>query len=665
MKNNEIKIKHGSSSLSEFVKRPLPNDEEVEAFDEYVQDEAKEEEIKDSLARIYQDDQGDRVDINKMTVKNKRGFLFNLFTFAVVLFVLGGAIYGAYNYVYLKINSNRPAIDIAIKADKETAAGEEFYYELNYKNEDKVAISAIEIKVRYPENFIFLESDPSPTRNNDSWEIAGLASHRSDTIKIKGKLVGESGSSNVILADMTYTPDNFSSEFKKSASLETKINDIGLDFSFINASSALLNEENEIVVKFKAKDVNYLNNFRLSVERAPEVEIIKPQETATSTSLIGLAVAAGGSDVWLISNFGKNENEFKIKFKVKEKKQPSLDLKLKFELPVAPENQAPSGPSPSLIQAPEKYYLFYEKTLTYEIIKSDLNINLIINGSALDQGVDFAQTLNYSIDYTNKGDGAMKDVIVMAVLESDFLDWQTLADKNNGKVSANTISWSKSEIPSLAELPSGAAGVIDFSLKLKPRGNIDLSKAYQAKSYVKYSIAGKAAADFSQSNIITNKINSDLDLNEQLRYFNDDNLAVGSGPLPPKVGQTTGLKVYWTINNNLHELSDLQISVSLPANVRWDNKNRASVGSINYDSLSNQVVWQVGRLPVSVYKADAEFNILVSPAETDRNKIMILLPGTALTARDAETGAQISKTLKAKTSKLEDDTMAAGDGVIQ
>lgn len=657
-KNNEIKIKHGSSSLSEFVKRPLPNDEEVEAFDEYVENEAKEEEIKDSLARIYQDDKGDRVNIRKLTIKTKRGWFFNLFTLAIVLFVLGGAIYAAYNYVYLKINNNRSSVGIAFDANKEVAAGEEFYYNLNYKNEDRVAINNIEIKVKYPDNFIFSASDPKPSRNNDTWEIASLASHRGDTVKIKGKLVGPGDSANIILADMTYTPQNFSSEFKKSTSYETKINDIGLDFSFSNSSSALVNEENEIIIKFKAKAENYINNFRLTLEHAAEVEIIKSPETvqannATAGAPAGLLIQPSSAGAWRLSNFGKNENEFKIKFKVKEKKQPQSAIKLKFELPNAADNQ------------PEKYYLFYEKDLTYEIIKSDLNINLISNGSPLDQGANFGQTLNYSINYANKGENLMKDLIIMAVLESDFLDWQTLADKNNGKVSGNAISWSKTEIPALAEFQSGAQGVIDFSIKLKPQAGIDLSQAYQVKSYVKYSLAGKSATGDNQSNAIINKINSDLNLTEQVRYFNDDNIAVGSGPLPPKVGQITSLKVYWTINNNLHELNNLEISVNLPANVTWDGKNRSSVGSIEYDSQNNKVVWLIGRLPILVYQTNAEFNISVSPLESDRNKIMIILPGTVVSAEDKETKTVIKKTSDAQTTRLKDDNIANTDGIVE
>ncbi|MDD4271821.1 MAG: hypothetical protein PHF50_03375 [Patescibacteria group bacterium] len=652
---NEIKIKQSSSSLSEFVQRPLASDKEAEAFDEYAESEIKEKEISDGLARIYQDDQGNRVDVKKMEIRPKRGLLFNLFTFVIVVFVLGGAIYGAYNYIYLKMINGKSSVSLEFDAVKEVVAGKEFYYDLNYKNEDKVGLAKIEIKATYPDNFIFLSSDPAPGHNNNIWEIDSLDSHRSGSIRIKGKLAGPADSGNIILADMAYTPQNFSSEFKKSTSFETKINDIGLDFSFNNASSALINETNEIVVKFKAKIENYIDNFRLSVEHPEEVEIIGAElaNASSSSAPAGLTIAQSGPGAWLLSNFGKNENEFKIKFKIKEKKSPSLNLKLKFALP----EQASTTPA--------KYHSFYEKDLAYDVVKSDLNINLIINGSPFDQGVDFGQTLNYSINYANKGDSVMKDVIIMAVLESDFLNWQSLSGQNNGAVSGNTISWSKQEIPALAELVSGAEGVIDFSIKLKSQTEIDLSKAYQVKSYVKYSIGGKSAPEDSQSNTIINKINSDLNLSEQVRYFNDDNIAVGSGPIPPKVGQATSLKVYWSINNNLHELKNLRISVALPNNVSWDSKNRASVGSLYYDGQANQVIWQIGDLPVTVYKADAEFNISVAPSEDDRNKVMIILPGTVVTAIDSETNTQISKTLKAENTKLEDDSMAAGDGIVQ
>jgi len=63
-------------------------------------------------------------------------------------------------------------------------------------------------------------------------------------------------------------------------------------------------------------------------------------------------------------------------------------------------------------------------------------------------------------------------------------------------------------------------------------------------------------------------------------------------------------------------------------------------------------------LPVSVYRADAEFSISVTPGENDKNKILILSAGSTISATDSETKNTITKKTGAKTTKLEDDDIA-------
>lgn len=661
---NNIKIKNGKSSLSEFVKKPLPTEKEVEAFDDFIENKVRENEIKDSLAEIYQDDDGNVVDVRKLEKKKQRGFFFWLFTLIFLAGILSGTIYYGYNYYFLRLNPVSSLVDLSIATEKEILAGEEFFYTVDYKNRDKVSLNNIEIKLTYSENFIFIESQPAPSQKNNIWQITSLGPHRSDLIKIKGKLVGPEEKNNIVLADMIYVPANFSSEFKKSSSFETKISQTGLEFVANSPSSVIVGEESQIIVKYKAKEENYLNNFRLILELPANLEFINPEASQpasgqplaakTEATASGTTIIKPG--VFFVNNLTAEEKDLLIGFRVKEKGGDRQDLLLKFDY-------LASAPA----EGEEKYYPIYEKTISFDVIKSDLNVSLIINGSSLDQGINFGQILNYSINYINRGEKEMKDILLMAVLESDFLDWQTLQDSNNGKISGNTISWSKEEIPSLATLTNNQEGVIDFFIKLKPYQEIDLSKSYQVKSYVQFSIEGKITKSGvdNQSNTIINKINSDLTLTEGVRYFNDDNIAVGSGPLPPKVNETTSFKVYWEIGNSLHELNNLEVVSQLPSYVKWDDKNRTSVGSIEYDNQENKVIWRIGRLPITVYQANAEFNISITPSETDRNKILVLLPGTTVSAVDNETQAVINKTGKAKTTKLEDDDIAKSDGIVE
>lgn len=648
----DFEMKEGESSLSEFVKRSLPSEKEVEKFDNFALEEAKEEEIEESLSEIYQDEKGNMVNVKKMDVKKRRGAFFLFFYLIVILAILGGVVYGAY-YFFMKSGAGLDDIKLSFDGKSEIISDEEFFYTLSYKNLNNVDIKNIEINFTYPEGFVFLESYPGAEAGG-IWKFGDLPAHRSGEIRIKGKIIGQQNERKVIFASMTYVPLNFSSEFKKEASFETTIKDIGLDFSIEANSSVLVGEENEISIKYKAKDINYLSDFRLIVDSADNI-IFSPREEKDAKP-----------GVYVVKEIGPEEKEIKVRFKLKEKIADNQDIILNFE-------HSDDG---------EKYYKFLAKIITLEVVKNNLNLNLIINGSRDDQGIDFGESLNYSIAYANKGETEMKDVIIMAVFESFILDWNTLSDKNNGQAGASTISWSKNEIPALASIKSGDEGIIDFFIKALPLAEVgagsselDLARKYEVKSYAQFSIGQSGSAtttpptapgsEDTKSNVIVNKINSDLKLSEEVRYFNEDNIAVGSGPLPPKVGQATSLKVFWHLTNNLHELENLSASVNLPSYAAWDNKARTTVGSLDYDSAGHRVVWNVGRLPITVYEADAEFNISVTPTEADKNKIMVLISGTKVEAIDVETQSAISKTMPAKTTKLEDDEIAASDGIVE
>ena len=222
----------------------------------------------------------------------------------------------------------------------------------------------------------------------------------------------------------------------------------------------------------------------------------------------------------------------------------------------------------------------------------------------------------------------------------------------------------------MKELEANKEGTIDFSINVANFNTSDLGKNFSIKSYAQFSIGNseelKEGSD-NKSNEINSRINSDLNFKEQVRYFDEDNVPVGDGPLPPQVGQKTSLKVYWQITNNLHELNNVQVEYQLPPSVSFDERAQATVGSINYDSANNKVIWAIGRLPLTVYSASAEFNIAVNPSDNDRNKIMVISSGTAISALDTDTQETIIKTASVQTTKLDDDDIAGmnNDGRVK
>jgi hypothetical protein len=631
-------------------------------------EEKRESEIEDSLSEIYRDDRGQKIDVNRMKIRRKQGIVFwffNILIFVLVILVLGS---GAFYYIFYNRGTDSTAVDLQITAPDTVVAGQDVTYTVTYSNQEYVGLKNANIKLDYPSNFIFTTADPAPSVNSDTWNVGQIAARSTGKITVKGKIVDKAGAASIVLAQMLYMPDNFSSEFKKEDSANTIVKNVGFDTSFDFSNTVLVGEEEEINIDLKPLDADYLPQFTVRMQKDDNVQlgdtIVDNGATGAENgnSLKVEKVKDAVNNLWLVSGLQKKEENFTIKYRIKDKTADNQQITLSFEANMGGKN-----------------YTFLVQQIPLQVMKSDLNLTLILNGSNNDQAVNFGQVMNYSIAYANKGEGAMQDVVIMAVLNSDFVDWTTLKDPSSGREMGNTITWTKDNIPALAKVDVGAQGTIDFSVNVSAFKENDLGKNFKITSYAQYSLGGlnnsgsasstssAATGIDNQSNTIVSTINSDLNFKEQVRYFDENNLPVGDGPLPPTVGQTTTFKVYWNITNNLHDLNNAVVRTTLPNGVEWSARNRTSVGTLAYDNANKQVIWNIGRLPITVYQASAEFDIGLTPTNDQRNKIVVLISGSKVTADDTATGASLDKDSLPKTTKLEDDSIAgmSSDGRVR
>ncbi|MEI7498506.1 MAG: hypothetical protein WCK11_04480 [Candidatus Falkowbacteria bacterium] len=601
---------------------------------------AREIEMDAGLSEIYQDESGKLVNVSNMAMRKGRGLLGRFALMLGVLTLLIGSGWYGYQYYLNSQAQKNDTVSLSIEGEKSFVAGQPLTYTIKYKNLGVIAIKNINITATYPDNFVVEKTEPKADNSaNNSWQINELLSRRSDEIKIVGRVIGETGQSSAILAKMVYQPANFSSQFSQEASFNQSISTTGITISVNPPTGVFLTQPNSLLINYQAEVKNFITSFRVVAMPIPGVVYGTTSPSSTEPTY------------FTIANVTDKQASLTIPFTVMQRPIDSAAINLRFEY-------SPDG---------KQYYAFLQKNLTLDILSRSLNVGLFINATSTDQGVNFAQPLNYSITYANKGDIDLHDVIVMAVIDSDFVDWPTLDDKNQGVVDNGKITWNKDSIPALADIAPGTSGSIDFVVNVMSAKEIDPSRNYQVKSYARFTIGTSTAPtnDDDKSNVITNKINSDLKLSEEVRYYNDDNIAVGYGPIPPKVGQTTSYKVYWHLSNNLNELNGVKIETTLPSYVNWDAKNRADVGTIQFDAATRKVIWTIGRLPITVYKAEAEFNINITPVADDQNKVLVLLPGSTIEGVDVATNSQIKKTLNGKTTKLVDDAMITDDGLIQ
>lgn len=649
------------SSLSSFVERPVPTEKEVATFERVVGREVHDQEIDSNLSEIYSDKHGRKVDVGRVEAKKKPFFLVRLLRRLLALVFIGLVAYGLYYYFFGNSN-DVSGLDFRLSAPEKIMAGEELSYQITYHNPTKFNLSHLRLELQYPVNFVFTSATLAPTSGNYGWDLPDLAPGENAAITVVGRLISQPDSVNLVSGHLSYLPGTFTSEFKKEASASTLVSGPGFTVDLSYSNTAFLNQDNDLSLIFSDVQNNYLGDFNITFtlpnEANATVVTSADNKAATSSPLVAtssktLIVTKSGGSTWQITGLSPElgRQEIPMTYKIKQKSD-NLEIKVRLE------KKLENGES----------YVFWEKAIRPELVNSDLNLTLLLNGSKNDGSITFGQPLNYSLTYSNRGINTYKDVVIMAALSGDFLDWNSLKDDNKGDVQNKTIIWTKNEIPALAEIKPGTEGNIDFSIKLRSYKESDLGQDMSVVSYGQYGINNKPTkGEENKSNTITSKLNSDLSLSEEIRYFNSDNLPVGSGPLPPRVGEKTTFKVYWTVKNNLHELTDTRAVFTLPSYVSWNQGNVTNVGSLYYDDASRQVIWEIGRLPLSVYRVDAEFGLSLTPADTDRNKILVLSPGSTVSAMDTETKDTIIKKISSKTTKLEDDDIAGlnNSGIVQ
>ncbi|HNW55495.1 MAG TPA: hypothetical protein PKN62_00210 [bacterium] len=605
-------------------------------------EDVSEQEVDKSLLEIYQDERGEAVDVSKFSIK-RRKWWFKLVAIGIYVLVVLSLGWFGYNY-YTGYRAKNDLFTINVETDKDISAGQEFTYKINYKNTGSVAMSGVEIKADWPEAFIFTSAEPMAAQNNDYWQIGDLAPQASGTITVTGKLVNKIGENNQAEFTANFRPTNLSSTFKTNKEYNIVLGDSSITVGLSAPDTLSLGRKNEIAISYKAKENNQIDNLTLLLNQLDwaEVKLVDKDNKVIEPT---------ADNIWSLAQPALESNDFKLIVIPDQDAAGDKNLSLRIETAIG-----------------DSKYLVDSRDFDFKIVNSKFNLLLKVNDNNSGGGVSAGQTLNYRIEYSNQGETNLSDVKIVASLQGAWLDWSTVKDQESGQIDGQTIYWTKKELPGLALVKPGSSGSINFSIKLKNWDQGDSNDSGEIVSYVYYANGSDTEASIGEdqkSNTINSQLNSNLGFREEVLYFNEDNIAVGSGPLPLVVGETTNFKVFWHLSNTKHDLRDVSVTVDLPEYVVWNGKNYTSEGEISYNQDSRQIVWKLDKLSANVDDLTGEFSIGVTPRADQKERIIILIPGSTAKAIDNATGSSLEVSGKAKTSQLDDDKIVETDGLVR
>lgn len=536
----------------------------------------------------------------------KRRLIVGLF----ILLVLGIAIWLLYRSGF-----REGLVILEVEASEVAFSGQEIEYKVRVENKNKTDLIDVRLSFFYPENSIPLnEKGQGLSSLIKNLDLEALREGEQREFIFKAVLTGEKGEIKKAKADLTYTPSNIRSVFKKSSEAATTISRTAVSLILSAPPNVLPGQSISVSLDIRNESGEELKDSQV-VFSYPDGFIFKranpsPNEGSWTFSIIslkpneGMRITVEGE----ISGFEKEGKRFEA---------------------VLRKNLGGQ-------------FFDFQKTQTLLTVATPLiTADVSVNGSK-DYLAKPADKLKYTIKFSNNSNYHFSALELNAKLEGQLFDFSSLKSTGFFDQGSSTILWNAAAEPLLASLAPNQNGEVSFEISLKNEFPKVFGKNYSVKvgSLIQTS---SVPSDFglekisAAANLIT-KIKSETEFTSRAIY--NDSVFPNSGPEPPKVGQKTTYTIHWRIVNEGNDLTNARIVSSLLPGITWENKFRLTPtqSDFNFNPSTGQISWTVPTVPAGsgivspVF--EAVFQVGITPAQNQANQNVEITKETVFEAVD-------------------------------
>jgi len=542
-------------------------------------------------------------------------------------------IVAAFFLVLGRSSFNREDIKIEILAPRVFEAGDEVVYAVVYKNNSRVLIKNLEMDFEYPKKSISVNTGENL---REKIQLENLYPGQEQRVEFKARVFGEKNEAKGAKAVLGYKPENMNTRFSSETTFTSIISIVpsGQELSFVLSISSQTNADFE--------------NLRLRIDYPPGFDykgaVPEPSDLF---------------NIWDIDFLtGNKEEDITINGVI-----AGLSGEIKnFKAVIGSYNRET-----------REFIPYNEISSVLGISVSPLSVNLFVNG-VRDFVAEAGNNLSFRIKFANNSDVGIEEGIIKAQIEGEVLDLLTL-DIKNGNFSSleNSIIWKAGTFPALKYLAPHEEGEVVFSISLKKSLPInDFSdKNFIVKSLVQISSSKIPSVfegvKFGGDDSLEIKVGSFVDLRAKA-YYNAQDIT-NTGPIPPKVGETTTYTISWQILNGSNDIEDLRVKAALPTNVEWTGRVVPQDADVEYNPNTGIVTWNVGFLPFATgilrSVRQVSFQVSVTPSLSDVDALMELIKESSAEAIDSFTELNLESKSKEIFTDLPDDPKKIRDmGVV-
>ncbi|MBT3230492.1 hypothetical protein HN358_01775 [Candidatus Uhrbacteria bacterium] len=544
-----------------------------------------------------------------------------------ILAVTSWAGFFAYTKLFEVSHDENFTLDIVMQ--EELVSGQTTQIEIQYANPTTVPIASLDLDINLPSAFRVYSFSQEPANLDDLiWEIGSIPGMTDNKITIDGVWIAEAPSETPVQAYATYKPGNFNSDFEDIAVVYVTTLESTLVATIEGPEEASAGEDLDYTISVENSGEEPFENVLVSMD-LPQGFYLESSDPE---------LEAGGPAQWTIEYIDTLET-IEITFSGVFASNVESFQYFDVAINLMTENR-------EVEQSTAQAYT--------DVMQNDISVRVVANGATDETSVDVGGALRMSIGLENTQDAPIENLTVLLDFQADDsipIAWSS-STLDSGTITSDGIYWQLDSIEPGEKILINTSFPIDSELGVGDADNFNViaSTTYSGRTVL--------------SSPMEVSINSQADLQASVRYYEESGAALGNGPLPPQVGQTTTYRVIWTINNSLHDLEDITVSADLPPHVVWAGNATRDLGSINYNSSEHSVSWTIDSLSLELSNVQGEFSISITPDSNDIGSFIKLISGSDLSATDSSTDESLSDETDSLTTDLEDDLYASVEGGV-
>ncbi len=608
----------------------------------------REEVVDQQLKNIYQDAHGRPKDMRRLDQK-RSGTSLTRFTFFVS--VIAVAVAGAW-YAYQTFGGGggrfgEEQVDMAIQIPKTVTAGGKTTVDIEVNNRGSAVLTNLDLLLQAPDGFKILESSqPSEGDQNRRWKLADLSGGSRTTIQLKGVFWAPVPSRQEIRASLMFQPEGLRASFRVTKTAETEVAASVVSMVVKAPDKLALGQKGSWDIELTTTETDPVAGLSVSIVPPPQFLLessTPPAKTTAGIEWDAVMVSAAAKVVLHI------EGTF-VDTATDVLSSPGGTQDRSFKVRLLNGNNFDRQ-------------TILEQTITASVTQSAFFIRLKANESLSQVSIQPPGTARLSLEVVNKGVDPVTDVSVIVRLASsqqvaDLVELSAIKGTPTPTVMGATVLWDKKLFEKLSFIRGGDTVALSAELPIRSEavGSIDTS------AVATFTSSGTQKS--VESNTTTIQLAPLLDGQAQSRYYTDDNLAFGTGPVPPRVGSKTIYAVFLTLSKRSGQYSNVVWSLPLAKGVEYATGS-STAGTVSFDALTRSVQWRIPELPESLTGISGDIRVSVTPTADDVGKVLDLTGNSRLTAVDTKSRAAVERVLPTRTTtNIESDPQVAGRGAV-